>query len=150
MCAHFCTTSQIRAHNTHHFFYCRFHFVKSHGAIGISFSNAISGTMGAKMSSVSILSMLGGSQDKSDTLLTTCFFVSTDFGRPGVILLDNHDNKEFYLKSITLEMPDNTQIYFPCHTWINHSKLYFGQSRIFFTNDVSCILSPLSSLSLSF
>ena len=99
------------------------------------------------MSSVSILSMLGGSQDKSDTLLTTCFFVSTDFGRPGVILLDNHDNKEFYLKSITLEMPDNTQIYFP---FDKPFELYFCQPRIFFTNDVSCILSPLSSLSLSF
>jgi hypothetical protein len=38
-------------------------------------------------------------------------------------------------------MPDNTQVYFPCYTWINHSKLYFGQPRVLFTNDVRISLA---------
>jgi hypothetical protein len=42
-------------------------------------------------------------------------------------------------------MPDNTQVYFPCYTWINHSKLYFGQPRVLFTNDVRISL-PLSHM----
>ena len=126
------------------FSYHKFHSIFSHGIINISCFRTILDTNEEKVSSASTLSLFGGTVDNIDMFLTTSFSVGADFGRPGAILLESYDNNEFYMKSITLEMPDNTQIYFP---FDKPFELYFCQPRIFFTNDVSCILSPLSSLS---
>ena len=122
------------------FSYHKFHSIFSHGIINISCFRTILDTNEEKVSSASTLSLFGGTVDNIDMFLTTSFSVGADFGRPGAILLESYDNNEFYMKSITLEMPDNTQIYFPCHTWINHLKLNSGQPRIFFTSHVSHIL----------
>ncbi|MCO5611431.1 hypothetical protein L7F22_065684 [Adiantum nelumboides] len=87
-----------------------------------------------KVSTVSKLRFLGSKNEGPDCLLTISFNVAEDFGKPAAILLESFHANEFYVKSITLTLPDSSSIYFPCHTWINHSNLNFGKPRVFFPN----------------
>lgn len=91
-------------------------------------------TKTGKVSGVSKLRLWGGKDEGSDSLLSISFKVDEDFGKPAAVLLESFYSNEFYIKSITLALPDGSNLYFPCYTWITHSKLYFGKPRIFFTN----------------
>eukprot|EP00250_Pteridium_aquilinum_P005211 c15342_g1_i1 orf=435-2912(+) len=92
------------------------------------------GTEEPKVSAESKLRLWGGKGEDTDSLLTISFKVDKDFGTPAAVLLQSFYTNEFYLKSITLQMPDGTSLYFPCHTWINNSKLNFDKPRVFFSN----------------
>lgn len=63
------------------------------------------------------------------------FKVDKDFGMPGAILVKNNHLSWFYLKYITLDMPDMAQIQFPCNSWVYNHRHYDGP-RIFFSNKV--------------
>ncbi|KAI5075385.1 hypothetical protein GOP47_0009461 [Adiantum capillus-veneris] len=92
-------------------------------------------TQRPKVSDESNLRFWGALTKGCDSYNTVTFYVKGDFGRPGAILLESLYVNEFYLKSITLEMQDDSLIYFPCHTWICHSELYSNQPRVLFTNE---------------
>ncbi|MCO5581993.1 hypothetical protein L7F22_035882 [Adiantum nelumboides] len=87
-----------------------------------------------KMSGPVNLRLFGAIVKGTDSLNSIVFDFKEDFGEVGAIILDSHYNNEFYLKSIIIEMPDDTEVYFPCYTWICHSRLYFGKPRILFPN----------------
>lgn len=89
-----------------------------------------------KMSEEINLRLFGAIKKGTDSYNIVEFDFKEDFGEVGAIILDSHYNNEFYLKSVTLEMPDDTEIYFPCHTWICHSRLYFDKPRVLFSNQV--------------
>ncbi|MCO5595620.1 hypothetical protein L7F22_049665 [Adiantum nelumboides] len=93
-------------------------------------------TQKPKVSDESNLRLWGALKKGCDSYNTVTFCVKGDFGRPGAILLESLYANEFFLKSIALEMHDDSLIYFPCHTWICHSELYSYQPRILFTNEV--------------
>jgi hypothetical protein len=84
------------------------------------------------------------SVDDTDSLVTLKFSVPADFGRPGAILVDDKHDNEFFLKTITVEMP-GTPVHFPCYSWISNSKLNGNKPRVFFSNQVSPYLQ-LNSL----
>lgn len=72
--------------------------------------------------------------NKNSSLFPVQFCVAQDFGTPGAILVDSEVAREFFLESITLQLPDSdSEIHFPTKSWINQSKLYPGP-RIFFPN----------------
>ena len=75
--------------------------------------------------------------EDTDSVTTLKFTLPTDFGRPGAILVENTHANEFFLKAITIKMPDATTIHFPCHSWIVNSNMNGGKPRVFFSNQVS-------------
>ncbi|XP_048497684.1 probable linoleate 9S-lipoxygenase 5 isoform X2 [Beta vulgaris subsp. vulgaris] len=53
---------------------------------------------------------------------------------PGALIVRNEHDKEFYLRTITLEgIPDHGKIHFLCNSWIYPAYCY-QKDRIFFTN----------------
>ena len=97
------------------------------------------GTQEPRMSSKSELMLWGAETKGSDSFSTVIFNVKKSFGKPGAILLESHYANEFFLKSITLELPnESSHVYFPCYTWICHKRLdYSSRPRILFSNQVS-------------
>ncbi|KAE8716602.1 Lipoxygenase 6 [Hibiscus syriacus] len=61
------------------------------------------------------------------------FTVSSDFGKPGAVLITNLHAKEFHLLEIVIHGFDDGPIFFPANTWI-HSRNYNPESRIIFRN----------------
>jgi hypothetical protein len=64
--------------------------------------------------------------------------VPKDFGTPGAFIVRNKHMNEFFLKSLSLTLPDNssgnkTQVFFPCNSWVYNEKKY-QCNRIFFSN----------------
>ncbi|KAK8484046.1 hypothetical protein V6N11_066627 [Hibiscus sabdariffa] len=57
------------------------------------------------------------------------FLVDTNFGEPGAILVTNKDQKELFLKSVTIEH----SLRFDCESWVQPDKL-LSEKRIFFCN----------------
>lgn len=70
-----------------------------------------------------------------DSCLPIKFSVPADFGTPAAVLIESHHPTEFFLKSITLELPDATEMHFSCNSWIHEASIYPGP-RIFFPNQV--------------
>ncbi|KAI5063150.1 hypothetical protein GOP47_0021697 [Adiantum capillus-veneris] len=88
-----------------------------------------------KASAVSKLRLWWTKHEGPDSLVTMSFTVDQDFGKPAAVLLNSFYSTEFFLQSVTLHvMPDGFDVYFPCHTWVNHSRLYFGTPRVLFSN----------------
>eukprot|EP00249_Psilotum_nudum_P010909 c22839_g2_i1 orf=70-2889(+) len=58
------------------------------------------------------------------------FTLDEGFGTPGALIMNNNHLSEFFLQSVTLEMPDKSEIYFACNSWV------YGGTRIFFANKV--------------
>ncbi|XP_077227677.1 putative linoleate 9S-lipoxygenase 4 [Tasmannia lanceolata] len=46
------------------------------------------------------------------------FHVDPEFGIPGVLIVKNQHNHEFFLHSATLEISGNRNIHFDCHSWV--------------------------------
>ncbi|KAI5073504.1 hypothetical protein GOP47_0011517 [Adiantum capillus-veneris] len=70
---------------------------------------------------------------KKDSYLFPCKFdVAQDFGPPGAIVLDSEVAREFFVESITLQLPGSSEeVQFLAKTWINESKLYNGPRILF-------------------
>ncbi|KAE8686695.1 Linoleate 13S-lipoxygenase 3-1 [Hibiscus syriacus] len=59
------------------------------------------------------------------------FVVDVNFGVPGAILVTNTDQKELFLKSVTIE----DSLHFDCQSWIQPQKIKLhSEKRIFFSN----------------
>jgi hypothetical protein len=72
------------------------------------------------------------------------FHVSKDFGTPGAIIVKNRHVSEFLLVSFAIQMPDNSVINFPADSWVYNTNFKCG--RIFFSNEVTSALFPITSL----
>ncbi|KAI5069566.1 hypothetical protein GOP47_0015867 [Adiantum capillus-veneris] len=97
------------------------------------------GTQQPKLSNKCELLLWGAEPNGVDACSTVIFYVESSFGKPGAILLDSHYANEFYLKSITLELPYEaaSPLYFPCYSWICPTRLaHCGQPRILFSNQM--------------
>ncbi|MCO5584311.1 hypothetical protein L7F22_038235 [Adiantum nelumboides] len=72
--------------------------------------------------------------NKDSYLFPFNFNVAQDFGTPGAVLLDSDVAREFFLESISLQLPGSSEeVLFLAKTWINQSKWYSGP-RIIFAN----------------
>ena len=87
----------------------------------------------------------GTQKGDSDTYISLSIPVDPGFGRPGAISIESCDSNEFFLKSVTLTLPDpaGTTVFFPCHSWINHVKFNSGRPRLFFSNQVDRSMTSL-------
>ncbi|KAJ7561185.1 hypothetical protein O6H91_03G017400 [Diphasiastrum complanatum] len=68
-----------------------------------------------------------------DITYTINFNVDKNFGVPGAFIIRNHHVNEFYLKSLSLELPDQSTIVFICNSWVYNVSKYTSD-RIFFSN----------------
>ena len=104
---------------------------------GLSFVNA--GTNQGKVSQGEALKFKAADANSKDidSVTKLKFKLPNDFGRQGAILVEHKNNNEFFLKAITLEMPDGTTVHFPCDSWIVDIKMTGGKPRVFFKNEVS-------------
>jgi linoleate 9S-lipoxygenase len=57
-----------------------------------------------------------------------------DIGVAGAFSIRNNHHSEFYLKTLTLDYPDQTRVHFVCNSWVYPAKRY-QKDRIFFTNN---------------
>ncbi|KAK3197816.1 hypothetical protein Dsin_021231 [Dipteronia sinensis] len=56
------------------------------------------------------------------------------FGVPGAFVIQNNDQNEFYLKTVTFEdVPGDGRIHFVCNSWVYPMERY-KNDRVFFTN----------------
>ncbi|EFJ14272.1 hypothetical protein SELMODRAFT_234610 [Selaginella moellendorffii] len=63
------------------------------------------------------------------------FTVDPDFGLPGAFSINNGHLNEFFLVSLTVELPGGGKhVEFPCHSWVFNSRAY-KTKRIFFSNE---------------
>eukprot|EP00250_Pteridium_aquilinum_P015229 c22462_g2_i1 orf=182-2659(+) len=95
-----------------------------------------SATSESRLSDEVVLSLGSGVYQDPDSIISLSFTVNESFGKPGAILVKSQDTGEFFLKSVTLTLLDNSTLYFPCHSWINHIKYNKGRPRYFFTNQL--------------
>ncbi|EFJ33747.1 lipoxygenase [Selaginella moellendorffii] len=78
----------------------------------------------------------GGLFATDDVKYTVKFSVDPDFGLPGAFSITNSHPSEFYLVSLTVEMPGGGKIVeFPCYSWVYNSNLY-KTDRLFFSNQL--------------
>ncbi|XP_062084761.1 probable linoleate 9S-lipoxygenase 5 [Humulus lupulus] len=61
------------------------------------------------------------------------FDLEDDIGVPGAFLIRNNHHSEFFLKTLTLDYPDQSRVHFVCNSWVYPAKRY-QKDRIFFTN----------------
>eukprot|EP00253_Pinus_taeda_P031141 PITA_31141 len=57
----------------------------------------------------------------------------SNFGTPGAILITNSHHHEFFLISLTLEVPGHANVHFDCNSWVYPASKY-NRTRIFFSN----------------
>ncbi|GLJ21755.1 hypothetical protein SUGI_0405860 [Cryptomeria japonica] len=55
------------------------------------------------------------------------------FGTPGAFLIRNFHHHEFFLKSLTVEIPEQGNVHFVCNSWVYPVSKY-KTDRIFFSN----------------
>jgi len=71
----------------------------------------------------------------------TTFHVTFDWhdsmGVPGAFILKNHHHSQFYLRTVTLDVPGHGRIHFVCNSWVYPAHRY-KYNRVFFSNKVIC------------
>ncbi|KAI4986362.1 hypothetical protein ZWY2020_018992 [Hordeum vulgare] len=78
-------------------------------------------------------SLLGVSTGEQKFEVT--FNWSMDLGVPGAIIVKNNDEKEFFLKTITLDdVPGHGAVVFIANSWV-YPQAKYSYNRVFFTND---------------
>ncbi|KAG6543658.1 hypothetical protein Mapa_014841 [Marchantia paleacea] len=97
---------------------------------------------GPKVSNKSSITNWATQDDVGDTILAAenflykiKFTLPKDFGEPGAFFVRNNHRNEFFLVSLTLELPDKRTIAFPCNSWI-YSTSNYSRDRVFFGNKV--------------
>ncbi|KAJ7561183.1 hypothetical protein O6H91_03G017200 [Diphasiastrum complanatum] len=68
-----------------------------------------------------------------DVTYTISFTVDRNFGVPGAFIIQNNHVNEFYLKFVSLVLPDHSTIKFMCNSWVYNVSKY-KSDRIFFSN----------------
>jgi len=79
----------------------------------------------------------------SDRHYEITFKWNSGLGVPGAFLIKNMHSRQFFLKSLTLDIPGQGKLNFKCNSWITS----YGTSktdRIFFSNKVWCIMQFFS------
>ncbi|KAG9447095.1 hypothetical protein H6P81_013223 [Aristolochia fimbriata] len=61
------------------------------------------------------------------------FQVEREFGTPGALLINNQHKREFFLKSVKLQISRDQFVHFDCHSWVYPSSKT-KSSRLFFSN----------------
>lgn len=64
------------------------------------------------------------------------FKVERDFGAPGALVMKNEHKQVFFLRSVSLQGPNNQIVHFESNSWI-HPFHQTKQERVFFPNKVS-------------
>ena len=64
------------------------------------------------------------------------FKVKNCFGAPGAIVIRNFHRNEFLLKAVTIELPGQEAVHFPCDSCIFNAESYTSD-RTFFSNKVN-------------
>ncbi|RRT84554.1 hypothetical protein B296_00004079, partial [Ensete ventricosum] len=86
-------------------------------------------------------SLRNGKKTKHDGVETTTygvvFYLEADFGTPGAMAVKNRGRREFFLKSVTLEVSENRCVHFDCNSWV-YPIIKTNADRLFFANTVSC------------
>lgn len=75
---------------------------------------------------------------KNDTTtFEVVMYLNEDFGTPGAIAVYHlGQHQEFFLQSLTLDLPHNQSVHFECNSWVfPMSKT--NADRLFFSNTVS-------------
>ncbi|KAH9301870.1 hypothetical protein KI387_013453, partial [Taxus chinensis] len=57
----------------------------------------------------------------------------SNFGTPGAFLIRNLHRHEFFLKSLTIEIPEQGKVHFVCNSWVYPVSKY-NRDRVFFSN----------------
>ncbi|KAF3653017.1 putative linoleate 9S-lipoxygenase 5 [Capsicum annuum] len=71
----------------------------------------------------------------SDATFGVTFEWDLACGIPGAFIIKNFHQKEFYLKTLTLDdVPGHGRVHFICNSWIYPDK-YYRRDRIFFSNE---------------
>lgn len=71
----------------------------------------------------------------NSTKLEMTFKVVQDFGIPGALTVKNFLQDEFFLKSVTIELPGHSAVHFPCDSCVYNTNEY-RSDRVFFSNKV--------------
>ncbi|KAH9310904.1 hypothetical protein KI387_025939, partial [Taxus chinensis] len=58
---------------------------------------------------------------------------NTNFGEPGAFLITNKHPREFFLKSLTIDVPGGAKLGFRCNSWITPEQID-KNDRVFFAN----------------
>jgi len=74
-----------------------------------------------------------------ETEFKVTFDWDEEIGVPVALLIRNNHHSEFYLKTVTLDVPGQGRVHFVCNSWIYPAKRY-NYDRVFFTNKV--IMQP--------
>lgn len=112
------------------------------------FNENVTESNGPKVSNKSSITNWATQEDVGDTILAAedflyriKFTLPKDFGEPGAFFVRNNHRNEFFLVSLTLELPDKRTIAFPCNSWI-YSTSNYTNDRVFFSNKVSRLFDP--------
>ncbi|CAM6085442.1 unnamed protein product [Calypogeia fissa] len=81
------------------------------------------------------LTDLRASPESGDEQYAVTFEVPKDFGEVGAFYIWNPHLNKFYLHYVTLVLPDETTIQFPCNSWV-FNEGYYPKPRVFFSNKV--------------
>jgi len=57
----------------------------------------------------------------------------SDFGPPGAVFITNSHHAQFFLNSLTLEVPGHGNVYFDCNSWVYPASTD-NRGRVFFSN----------------
>lgn len=75
----------------------------------------------------------------SDRHFEVTFKWNSALGVPGAFLIKNEHPRQFFLKSLTLDIPGQGKLHFKCNSWITPYDTSKTE-RIFFSNKVWCIV----------
>ncbi|XP_021747485.1 probable linoleate 9S-lipoxygenase 5, partial [Chenopodium quinoa] len=68
-----------------------------------------------------------------ETTFNITFEWHDNFGVPGAFIIKNHHHSQFYLKTVTLDVPEHGPVHFVCNSWVYPAHRY-KYNRVFFSN----------------
>lgn len=70
--------------------------------------------------------------------------VEKDFGTPGALILKNFHRDEFLLKAVSIELPNESTVHFPCNSCVYNTN-HYAADRVFFSNKVPVVCFAIST-----
>ncbi|KAL9240808.1 hypothetical protein vseg_014986 [Gypsophila vaccaria] len=68
-----------------------------------------------------------------DTAFKVTFDWQNNMGIPGAFIIKNFHHSQFYLKTVTLDVPKHGRVHFVCNSWVYPAHRY-KYNRVFFSN----------------